>query len=82
MPTPSAEIISVLSVFAAAFTVAIFAKSLTLRYGSIMAPGRRALTAARKPANGDTQYQNQGLLREAMDDLLVKYGVDEIECWA
>jgi len=30
MPTPSSEIISVLSVFAVVFTVPIFAKSLTL----------------------------------------------------
>jgi len=46
MPTPSAEIISVLSVFAVAFTVPTFAKSLTLLYGTIMAPGRRTVTAA------------------------------------
>ena len=46
MPTPSAEIISVLSVFATAFTVPTFAKSLTLLYGTIMAPGRRTVTAA------------------------------------
>ena len=46
MPTPSAEIISVLSVFAIAFTAPAFAKSLTLLYGTIMAPGRRTVTAA------------------------------------
>lgn len=46
MPTPSTEIISVLSVFAAAFTVPTFAKSLTLLYGTILAPGRRTVTAA------------------------------------
>jgi hypothetical protein len=46
MPTPSAEIISVLSVFAVAFTAPTFAKSLTLLYGTILAPGRRTVTAA------------------------------------
>jgi len=46
MPTPSAEIISVLSVFAVAFTVPAFAKSLTLLYGTILAPGRRTVAAA------------------------------------
>ena len=46
MPTPSAEIISVISVFAVAFTVPAFAKSLTPLYGTIMAPGRRTVTAA------------------------------------
>lgn len=46
MPTPSAEIIQVLSVFAAAFTVPTFAKVLTLLYGTILAPGRRTVTAA------------------------------------
>jgi hypothetical protein len=46
MPTPSTEIISVLSVFAAAFTAPTFAKSLTLLYGTILAPGRRTVTAA------------------------------------
>lgn len=46
MPTPSAEIISVLSVFAVAFTVPTFAKSLTLLYGVILAPGRRTVASA------------------------------------
>ena len=46
MPTPSAEIISVLSVFAIAFTAPAYAKSLSLLYGTIMAPGRRTVTAA------------------------------------
>jgi hypothetical protein len=46
MPTPSAEIISVLSVFAVAFTVPTFTKSLTLLYGTILAPGRHTIAAA------------------------------------
>lgn len=46
MPTPSAEIISVLSVFAVAFSVPTFGKALTLVYGTIMAPGRRTVAAA------------------------------------
>ena len=46
MPTPSVEIISVLSVFAVAFTAPTFAKSLILLYGTILAPGRRTIAAA------------------------------------
>lgn len=46
MPTPSAEIISVLSIFAVAFTAPTYIKSLTLLYGTIMAPGRRTVAAA------------------------------------
>ena len=46
MPTPSAEIIQLLSIFAIAFTVPTFAKVLVLIYGAILAPGRRTVTAA------------------------------------
>ncbi|MFN2150857.1 MAG: hypothetical protein ACK2T5_04610 [Anaerolineales bacterium] len=46
MPTPSAGIIQLLSVFAIAFTVPTFAKVLVLIYGTILAPGRRTVTAA------------------------------------
>ena len=46
MPTPSAEIIQLLSIFAIAFTVPTFAKVLVLMYGAILAPGRRTVTAA------------------------------------
>jgi len=46
MPTPSAEIIQLLSIFAIAFTVPTFAKVLVLIYGTILAPGRRTVTAA------------------------------------
>ena len=46
MPTPSAEIIQVLSIFVAAFTVPTFTKAFTLLYGTILAPGRRTVTAA------------------------------------
>ena len=46
MPTPSTEIIQVLSVFAVAFTAPTFAKVLTLLYGTILAPGRRTVAAA------------------------------------
>jgi hypothetical protein len=46
MPTPSPEIITILSVFAVAFTAPTYAKLLTLLYGTIMAPGRRTVTAA------------------------------------
>ena len=46
MPTPSAEIIQVISVFAVAFSAPTFAKVLTLLPGVILSPGRRTVTAA------------------------------------
>lgn len=46
MPTPSPEIIQLMSVFAVAFTAPTFAKALMLVYGTILAPGRRTVTAA------------------------------------
>ena len=46
MPTPSAEIIQLLSVFAIAFTVPTFKNVTVLIYGAILAPGRRTVTAA------------------------------------
>ncbi len=46
MPTPSAEIIQLLSIFATAFTAPTFAKALVLTYGTILAPGRRTVAAA------------------------------------
>lgn len=46
MPTPSAEIIQLLSIFASAFTAPTFAKGQVLIYGTILAPGRRTVTAA------------------------------------
>jgi hypothetical protein len=46
MPTPSAEIIQVLAVFATAFTVPTFTKALVLLFGTILAPGRRTVAAA------------------------------------
>lgn len=46
MPTPSVEIIQVLSVFAVAFTAPTYAKALALLYGTIMAPGRRTVASA------------------------------------
>ena len=46
MPTPSTGIIQLLSIFAIAFTVPTFAKVLVLIYGTILAPGRRTVTAA------------------------------------
>ena len=44
MPTPSTEIIQILSIFAIAFTVPTFAKVMVLIYGTILAPGRRTVT--------------------------------------
>jgi hypothetical protein len=46
MPSPSPEIIQLVSVFATAFTAPTFAKALVLLYGTILAPGRRTVTAA------------------------------------
>jgi hypothetical protein len=46
MPTPSIEIIQLLSIFAIAFTMPTFSKVLVLIYGTILAPGRRTVTAA------------------------------------
>jgi hypothetical protein len=46
MPSPSPEIIQLLSVFSFAFTAPTFAKVMVLIYGTILAPGRRTVTAA------------------------------------
>ena len=45
MPSPSQEIIQLLSVFSVAFTAPTFAKVLVLIFGVILAPGRRTVTA-------------------------------------
>lgn len=46
MPTPSPEIIQLLSVFAIAFTAPTWKKTLVLLFGTILTPGRRTVTAA------------------------------------
>jgi len=46
MPTPSPEIIQLLSVFAIAFTGPTFKNMLVLTYGAILTPGRRTVAAA------------------------------------
>lgn len=46
MPSPSEEIIQLLSVFSVAFTAPTFAKVIVLIFGTILAPGRRTVTAA------------------------------------
>ena len=46
MPSPSQEIIQLLMVFAQAFTVPTFTNALILLYGTILAPGRRTVSAA------------------------------------
>ena len=45
MPTPSPEIIRLLSVFAVAMTAPTFAKALVLIYGTILTPGVRTVSA-------------------------------------
>lgn len=58
MPSPSPEIIALVSVFARAFTAPTFAKALDLLYGTILAPGRRTVTAALRVMGlaGDKQF--------------------------
>lgn len=46
MPTPSADIIHLLSVFSIAFTGPTYTNMLVLLYGTILAPGRRTVAAA------------------------------------
>lgn len=46
MPTPSGEIIALLSTFAVVFTEPTFRKALVILYGTILAPGRRTVCAA------------------------------------
>jgi hypothetical protein len=46
MPNPSPAIIQLLSVFSVAFTAPTFKKDLVLIFGTILAPGRRTVTAA------------------------------------
>ena len=46
MPSPSQEIIQLLMVFAQAFTAPTFTNALVLLYGTILAPGRRTVSAA------------------------------------
>jgi hypothetical protein len=45
MPTPSQEIIQLLSIFAASMTAPTFANALVLLYGAILAPGRRTVSS-------------------------------------
>jgi hypothetical protein len=46
MPTPSAEIMALLETFRVAFTAPTYRSALTLRYGVILTPGPRTVTAA------------------------------------
>lgn len=46
MPNPSLDIIQLLSVFSVAFTAPTFKKAIVLILGTILAPGRRTVTAA------------------------------------
>jgi hypothetical protein len=57
MPSPSQEIIQLLSIFAKAFTVPTFANAMVLLYGTILAPGRRTVAAAlRAMGLADSRY--------------------------
>ena len=46
MPSPSPEIVELLSVFAIAFTAPTWKNGLVLLFGAILAPGRRTVTSA------------------------------------
>ncbi len=46
MPTPSPEIIQLLSIFTIAFTGPTFKNMMVLMYGAILTPGRRTVTSA------------------------------------
>jgi hypothetical protein len=60
MPSPSPEIIQLLSVFSIAFTVPTFAKVTVLIFGTILAPSRRTVTAAlRMMGLGDDQHYSK-----------------------
>ena len=57
MPTPSPEIIQLLSHFASAFSVPTFAHVLVLVYGVILAPGGRTVSSAlRAQGRGDDPH--------------------------
>jgi len=57
MPTPSAEITQLVAVFTVAFTAPTWANALVLLYGTILAPGRRTVTAAlRAMGLGDEKH--------------------------
>jgi hypothetical protein len=51
MPTLSADIIQVLSIFTIAVTMPTFAKMLVLLQGTILTPGRRTITASSHPVH-------------------------------
>ena len=46
MPSPSPEIVELLSVFAIAFTAPTWKNGLVLLFGAILTPGRRTVTSA------------------------------------
>jgi DDE superfamily endonuclease len=46
LPTPAPEVVGLLQIFAEAFTRPTFAHIVLLLYGTILAPGRRTVTAA------------------------------------
>lgn len=57
MPTPSPEVMQLLSAFAVAFTAPAWSKALVLLFGTILAPGRRTVTAAlRAMGLGDDEH--------------------------
>lgn len=55
MPTPSAAIIHVMSMFSIAFTKPTYEKAIVLIMGAILAPGRRTVAAALRAAGLDQE---------------------------
>lgn len=57
MPTPSSAIVPLLAAFAPAFSAPTFAHALVLVYGTLLASGRRTVTAAlRAVGRGDERH--------------------------
>ena len=78
MPTPSPEIIQLISVFAIAFTAPTFKNMLVLTYGAILTYGRRTVAAALRVMgledNPDFGKYRRVLSREPVAAVVVEPG--------
>jgi hypothetical protein len=66
MPSPSSEIVQLLSAFAVVFTAPTFGKALTLVYGTILGSGRRTVTSALR-AMGLAESQAYGTYHRVLN---------------
>lgn len=66
MPSPSPEIVQILSAFAVVFTTPTFGKALTLVYGTILGNGRRTVTGALR-AMGQAEGQAYGTYHRVLN---------------